>query len=310
MADRPENPHSFGNWLSDVAVRGLIGMAKTLPYAQRVAFFGWITRRLIAPLAGYTHRAMENLSMIYPDMPVAEQRRIAHAVADNAGRTLIENYSTTDFLDRLAKTTPTGPGVAALEQARAQNRPVILVTGHFGNYEAGRASLVARGYEIGGLYRPMRNPFFNEHYVRTMESFGGPVFPQGRKGTSGFVRHLKNGGMLVLLIDQHQRTGAKLRFMGKNAKTATSAADLALRYNAEVIPFFATRQENGLDFTVALDAPIPHSDGETMTQAFNTLLEGHVRATPEQWFWIHRRWKGALRRHQRKRAAATTGPMS
>jgi len=200
---------------------------------------------------------------------------------------------------------PTGPGVAAMQAAVADGRPVILVTGHFGNYEAGRASLVARGHPVGGLYRPMKNVYFNDHYVRTMQAFGGPVFPQGARGTAGFVRHLKSGGILVLLFDQFVASGADLPFLGQPAPTATSAAQLALRYGATLIPFYGTRQPDGLSFVVELEEPIPPSDEVTMTQAMSDSLAARVIANPGQWFWIHRRWKPE---RQRKRAAASTGP--
>ena len=123
-------------------------------------------------------------------MPDAERRGIASRCLNNVGRTFIENYSARDFPKKMARNTPQGPGYEALKNAAAKGQPVILVTGHFGNYEATRAALVALGFNIGGLYRDMKNPYFNAHYVRTMERFGGPVFPQGRKGTAGFVRHL------------------------------------------------------------------------------------------------------------------------
>lgn len=291
MGRRKKDAGGPGDWLADRAIRGLIGVALKLPYDTRVTFAGWAMRRLVARPAGYLSRAEENLALIWPEMPPARRRRIARAVADNAGRTLIENYSTREFLARMAAIRPTGPGLAALEDARASGRPAILVTGHFGNYEAARAALVARGFSVGGLYRPMSNPFFNTHYVRTMEAFGGPVFAQGRRGTTGFVRHLRSGGLLVLLIDQHNRRGAPLRFMGRTARTALSAADLALRYGADLIPFYATRQPDGLSFAVDLEAPIPHGDPAAMTQALNDSLEARVRVRPEQWFWVHRRWK-------------------
>nr|WP_132694617.1 lysophospholipid acyltransferase family protein [Rhodovulum steppense] len=289
------------DWLADRAIRAVIALALALPYERRVRFAGWVMRRLIARPAGYLARAEENLALIWPDMPPAERQRIARAVADNAGRTLIENYSTRDFLARMASAEPRGPGLAALEAAHAAGRPVILVTGHFGNYEAARAALVARGHAVGGLYRPMRNRFFNAHYVRTMEAFGGPVFAQGRRGTGGFVRHLKSGGVLVLLIDQHHRRGASLDFMGQPALTSLSAAELALRYGAELIPFYATRRPDGLSFDIALEAPVPAGTPEAMTQALNDSLAARVRAHPEQWFWIHRRWK-APRPRGRSRA--------
>ncbi|TCP42374.1 lysophospholipid acyltransferase family protein [Rhodovulum marinum] len=291
MGKRDRSRGGPAAWVIDRAIRAVIGVARALPYDSRVRFAGWVTRSIVAGPAGYLARAEENLSLIWPGMPAAERRRIARAVADNAGRTLIENYSTAEFLDRMARMPPRGPGLAALEEAHAAGRPVILVTGHFGNYEAARAALVARGLPIGGLYRPMRNRYFNAHYVRTMEAFGGPVFPQGRRGTGGFVRHLKAGGILVLLIDQHNARGATLRFLGQPARTALSAAELALRYDAVLVPFYATRQADGLGFDIDLEAPIPPGTPEAMTQALNDSLEARVRAHPEQWFWIHRRWK-------------------
>jgi Kdo2-lipid IVA lauroyltransferase/acyltransferase len=187
---------------------------------------------------------------------------------------------------------PEGPGYAALIEARNASRPVILVSGHYGNYEAARAALVARGFDIGGLYRNLSNSYFNAHYVKTMQAFGGPVFPQGRAGTAGFVRHLKAGGQLVLLFDQDVPGAPVLPFLGHPARTALSAAELALRLNADLIPFFATRLPDGLTFKVEIDAPIPHSDPDTMMRAVTAALETRVRANPGQWFWIHRRWKG------------------
>ncbi len=282
-----------GDWLSDLAVRLLIGAALRLPYERRLALVGWAMRRVVAPLAGYRARALANLAYVFPQMPLAERRRIAQGVAENVGRTLIENYSTEEFTARMARLPLQGEGVAALEAARAAGQPVILVTGHFGNYEAGRAALVARGHDIGGLYRPMKNIYFNDHYVKTMQAFGGPVFAQGRRGTAGFVRHLRAGGMLVLLFDQHVRNEPVLDFLGKPARTPTSSADLARRYGALLLPFYATRAEDGVGFTVELEAPVPHGPPEAMMQALNDGLAARVRARPEQWFWFHNRWKGA-----------------
>lgn len=277
-------------WLQDRLVRGLIAAALALPYGFRIRAMGALMRRVVGPLAGYRRRALDNLALIWPDMALPERRAIADAALDNAGRALIENYSTVEFTRRAAGIVPKGPGLDALKAAEAQGRPVILVSGHFGNYEAARAALVARGHVIGGLYRPMSNRYFNAHYVRTMEAFGGPVFPQGRAGTAGFVRHLKSGGLLVLLFDQHA-VGAQISFLGHPAHTALSAAELALRYGADLIPFYATRQPDGLSFAVELEAPVPHSTAVEMTTALTRSLEARVRAHPGQWFWIHRRWK-------------------
>lgn len=282
---------NFRHWMQNLVLRSLIGLALLLPYRPRVAFFGALMRYVIAPISGYRGRSLDNLALIWPDMPLAQRKMIAARVSDNVGRTVIENYSGKDFITRMAQIGPTGPGLAALQDAAKKAQPAILVTGHFGNYEAARACLVAQGFVVGGLYRAARNSYFNEHYVRTMEAFGGPVFAQGRRGTAGFVRHLRSGGQLVLLFDQDISGAPAIDFLGRPARTATSAADLALRYNALLIPFYATRQQDGVSFTIELEAPVPASDAITMTAAISASLEARVRANPEQWFWIHRRWK-------------------
>jgi KDO2-lipid IV(A) lauroyltransferase len=280
-----------GHYLTNAFIVGLIRLALVLPYKARIAFVGWVVQYVIGPVAGYRARALDNLAMIWPQMPRERRAEIASKCLNNVGRSFIENYSARDFPKRMAKNTPAGAGVVALEEAAQQGKPVILVTGHYGNYEAMRACLVARGYDIGGLYRNMKNPYFNAHYVQTMEAFGGPVFPQGRRGTAGFVRHLKEGGQLVLLFDQHVFGAPALDFLGQPANTALSAAELALRYNALLIPFYGIRQADGVSFETVLEAPVPHSDAVTMTQALNDSLTARVKADPEQWFWVHRRWR-------------------
>lgn len=281
----------LGHYLTNMVIVGVIRCALALPYALRVRGVGRLFQHILGPLAGYRKRALTNLALIWPDMPEDERRGIASRCLNNVGRTFIENYSARDFPKRMARNTPKGPGFDALTQAAAKGQPVILVTGHFGNYEATRAALVARGHDIGGLYRDMKNPYFNAHYVKTMESFGGPVFPQGRRGTTGFVRHLKNGGQLVLLFDQHVQFAPILDFMGEPARTALSAAELALRYDALLIPFYSVRRPDGLNFDCELEAPVPHSDALTMTQSLNDSLSARITAHPDQWFWVHRRWR-------------------
>jgi Kdo2-lipid IVA lauroyltransferase/acyltransferase len=289
-ADQP--PVTARHWFENLLLRSLIVLALALPYRWRVPFFGALMRRIVAPLAGYRQRSLDNLHLIWPDLTLERRVELADQVSDNAGRTLIENYSSKDFMARMALIEPIGPGMAALVDAQAKGQPAILVSGHFGNYEAARASLVARGFSVGGLYRPARNTYFNDHYLRTMEAFGGPIFAQGQRGTAGFVRHLKAGGQLVLLFDQDVRGADPVEFLGKPARTATSAAALALKYGALLIPFYATRLPDGLGFKIELEAPVAASDAATMTKAITQSLEARVRAHPEQWFWIHRRWKG------------------
>lgn len=293
------DPHDTGpagtraEWLQDRALRSLIGGMNRLPYATRIAAMGRIVAYGVAPLAGYRRRAMDHLAQSFPDMDKATRRNLAIRVCDNFGRTVTENYANRAFAAQLADTQATGDGLGPLAQARADGRPVIFITGHFGNFEAPRHVLTRDGLTVGGLYRPMANGFVDRHYRQTMTSWGGPVFAQGGRGTIGFARHIKRGGMGTLLFDVHVSRAPAIPFMGRPALTSLAAAEMALRFNALLIPYFGIRQPDGLSFDVVVESPIPHTDPLTMMIQATQRLEARIAAHPEQWFWVHRRWKGA-----------------
>ena len=281
---------SKADWLADRALRGLISTMLRLPYQTRVPLMGRALRKAIGPLTGYRKRAEDNLALIYPDMGVLDRRQLAEACCDNFGRTIIENYSWREFGQKLTTTKASGDGMAHLDEAAHSQRPVIFVTAHFGNHEAPRQVLTRMGHTIGGLYRPMQNAYFNAHYAKTMTSWGGPVFQQGRRGTMGFVRHLRGGGMGTLLYDV-SAPGVRLPFLGHPARTSLSAAEIALKLDALVIPYFGIRQADGLSFHVEVEAPITHSTAQDMLLEMNARLEAQIARNSAQWFWVHRRWK-------------------
>lgn len=276
--------------LADLVFRLLMGIATVLPFAARVRFFGWIVAHLIGPVAGFARRIRANVALVMPDMTEPDTRRLIRAVCDNIGRTLIETYSGNEFKIRAATSPTRGEGFAALEQARQDGRAVVFVSGHFGNYDVLRSWLGSRGQAVGALYRPFPNAHFDAHYRAAIGAISGPIFPRGRRGLAELLRHVREGGWVGMLIDQHKADGAPLTFMGKTAMTALSAAEIALRYNALLVPFYGIRQPDGLTFELLIEAPIEHTTPEQMTQAVNDSLETQVRAHMGQWFWITRRW--------------------
>ncbi|WP_235857800.1 lysophospholipid acyltransferase family protein [Marimonas lutisalis] len=277
--------------LQFAAIRGLLWFMHLLPYRWRVPFSGWVVSRVAAPLIGWRTRIADNLRLVMPEISDSEIRRIQRAVPDNFGRTMAELFSPDDFVPIARATTLEGPGLAALEQARAEGRPSILVSGHFGNYDVVRASVINQGFQVGGIYRPMNIPQFNEIYVETIQKVGKPLFSRGRRGMAEMMRFMKKGGTLAVLIDQRLNNGVPLNFFGHTAYTALSFAELALKYNATVVPCYGIRQPDGLSFRAVLEEPIAHTTAEEMTQALNDSLERQVRAHMGQWFWIHNRWK-------------------
>ncbi|MDO6480908.1 lysophospholipid acyltransferase family protein [Shimia thalassica] len=297
---------SFGqravDYTVNLVIRGAIGLALILPYETRVRGMGWLTSHVLAPIGGFRKRVRSNLAHVMPDLPKTEVERMARAVPDNVGRTLIEIYSGEEFVQRAITAPIEGPGLACLEAARDTGRPVILVTGHMGNYDAVRANLIHRGYNMGALYRRMSNPYFNEHYVRSISKIGTPMFEQGRKGMIEMVRHIKAGGILGILTDLYVQDGEPLDFFGQKARTSLITAELALKFDAALIPVYGLRNPDGLTFRIVAQDEIPHSDPLTMTQAVNDGLETLVRENMDQWFWIHRRWKYATQPLQPKKA--------
>lgn len=271
--------------------RGLLGAVLLLPYTVRVRFMGWFISNIAARLAGFDRRVRENLALTCPDLGRSEIRRLCRAVSNNSGRSLIEMLSGDEFVTRAKATPVSGPGLAALEAAQAEGRPAIIASGHFANYDVARANLIQRGFNIGGLYRRMANPYFNEFYVKAMSNTGQPLFEQGRRGMMDLVKHLRKGGILAILNDLHAHGGAELSFFGQPAVTSLVMAELSIKYQAPIIPVWVVRQPDGIGFEIIMDDPIPFSDPETMTQDYNDRLEKMVRAHMDQWFWVHRRWK-------------------
>ncbi|HEY9037743.1 MAG TPA: lysophospholipid acyltransferase family protein [Roseovarius sp.] len=281
----------LGEYIVNLLLRGLIGLAGLMPYRWRIPALGWMTSRIVAPLAGYSARVRENLALVLPDLPNAEVRRLMRAVPDNAGRNMMEIYSAAEFSARARHSPVTGPGLPVIEQARAEGRPVIFVTGHLGSFNAARVAMVQQGFEMGVFYRPMKNRYFNVHYTEAMGALSQPMFEQGRRGMIQMTKHLRAGGVLAILNDLNAHGGVPLDFFGEPALTSLVTAELALKFDAPLVPVWGIRRENGLDFDIHVEEPIPHGDPVEMTREFNTRLEVQVREHMDQWFWIHRRWK-------------------
>lgn len=290
-------------YLVNLSLRAMIALASLMPYRWRIPALGWMTARIVAPLAGYSARVRENLALVMPDLPEDEVRRLMRVVPDNAGRNMMEMYSAAEFSARARHSPVSGPGLSDIERARAEGRPVIFVTAHFGSFNAARVAMVQQGFEMGVFYRPMKNRYFNPHYTEAMGSLSQPMFEQGRRGMVQMTKHLRAGGVLAILNDLNAHGGVPLDFFGQPALTSLVTAELALKFDAPLVPVWGIRRPNGLDFDIHVEAPIPPGDPVQMTREFNTRLEAQVRAHMDQWFWIHRRWKDGTGEMAEKGAA-------
>lgn len=276
----------------DLAVGGAIWIGRRVPSGLQSGLAHLLSR---SAFAQHKSRAREHLAYIWPDMTLPERRTIAQASVQNIVQGTFEIADSNRLRARAALWEPTGPGLEALVAARSTGRAAILVTGHFGNWEAARAALAVRGHEIGGLYRPLNNGFLEDRWKSILSGLSGPVFARGRTGLRGLLRYLKDGGAAVILPDQFVRDGTMLDFLGQPAPTSLAAAELALRFDAPLIPFYGIRRAH--DFEIVLEAPIAPTSPEEMMQSFNDSLAERIRATPDQWLWTHRRWKPGRHRN-------------
>lgn len=235
-------------------------------------------------------RIDRDLKRVFPTMRRPERLKLCRTIGQNMGQTLFEIYHCGEFQELHGRITTSGPGLAALEQAHAQGKGAIIVSGHFGQWEAIRADLRARGMETGAVYRPQANRHYQRRLLAGIEAGGKPILPTGKAGTKALVSHLRKGGFVAILLDEKTSDGVRVPFLGHDALTSLAAARLALKYDIPMVPAYGTRIGQGGNFTVEFEAPITPSDALSMTKAFNDSLSARIRETPDQWYWMLRRW--------------------
>ena len=287
--------------LQAAALRLLLRLLGVLPLEARRRVLGGLTGGIVAftPLRA---RGLANLALVWPDRDAAARRAILRGSGRNIGRTLANIWYPEDFAREVAGLVPEGPGLDALRAARAEGRGAILVSGHFGQWEAIRHVLRREGLETGAIYRENNNPHYDPIFRKGIEGGGLPIIPRGAAGYRILLRHLREGGFIALLPDQYVWEGTWLGFLGQPALTSLAAAELALRYDAPLVPAFAPVEDGRV--RVVFEAPVAPSDPETMMREVNARLSSWVTRHPSQWHWLHRRWK-----YSRKNAKGREGAL-
>lgn len=190
-----------------------------------------------------------------------------------------------------------------LKHALSQNKGVIIVSAHLGNWELGSHALQLLGIPLSVVAREFRNPFINSFIRFLRESRGQEVVPKWGM-TRKIIAALKQGKAVAILADQYARAeGAMVDFFGTPASTTRSVALLALRFHSPIIPAFVVRE--GGKYVCYIDSPVDSGRDcgpmsvEEITACITKRIEAYVRRYPTQWTWFHRRWKmpGRKQRH-------------
>jgi KDO2-lipid IV(A) lauroyltransferase len=188
-------------------------------------------------------------------------------------------------------------GTEHVRVALAQGRGVFYLTAHFGNWELLAAAHRRAGGALSVVVRPLDNPFLEALLARGRQRSGVRLIPK-RAAVPGVRAALARGDCVGILLDQDGGpAGVPVPFFGRPASTSRSLAVLALKTGAPVIPAFIRRLPTG-GHRITLEPVVPLSvsgdreaDVAACTARFTAVIERHVRAHPEQWFWVHRRWK-------------------
>ena len=271
----------------------LLRVSAVMPVSVRSRVWAALGGILVRRVPAFRRRVDRNLVQVMPDLGRNQRTELAAAIGRNTAMTFSELLFNRQFGRSHDRFEVRREGLESLDAARGAG--CIVVSGHFGQWEAIRHVLKARGLVCGAVYKPHANAYFNSVFRENIGWGGEPLFESGPGGMRHVVKHLRNGGFVSLLLDQRYARGEELDFLGRPALTSTVAADLALKYGVPLVPAYGTRLPGGR-ILVEFEPPLEHTDAVEMTQRINDSLSARVRANPDQWHWMHRRWKHARRR--------------
>lgn len=283
--------------LEGLFVRALAAGARALPWRVSLALGAGLGAS-VGALGVRASVARDNLARAFPERPLAERERILAAHYRELGRVACE-YPRLAVLARapIGRYLAEIRGAEHLEAAREGGRGAILMTGHFGHFELVGAALGAR-HPTSFVVKALSNPHVESLIQRWRRDAGVESIPIGL-GVRRVFAALRENRWVAMLADQDaRRRGIFVPFFGRPASTPTGPAELSLRSGAPIVMGFDVRGDDGRHVLHVLPPlPPPPSDDpdpvRTVTARHVAVLEEWVRKHPEQWFWLHRRWKTA-----------------
>jgi KDO2-lipid IV(A) lauroyltransferase len=251
--------------------------------------------RWVGPSLGISKRARLNLKAAMPELSAPEIDRIVLGMWDNLGRVVAEYPHLPDIEVFAPNGRVEAIGFENADRALAEGRPVIFFAGHLANWEIAAMSPMQHGMDIAQIYRTANNPLVDRMITR-LRTWTGELIPKGAAGSRRALAALRNGRNLGMLIDQKLNNGIAVPFFGRPAMTSPVLASFALRFDCAVLPARMERL-GGAKFRLTIHPPLDlprtgdrDADVLTLMTSVNETLERWIRARPEQWLWVHRRW--------------------
>ena len=259
--------------------------------ASLAVCFSWCAGRL-------RHTGERNLGIAFPELSIGERRLLLRRTFGNLGRLLGVFSQFTKQPENLLEIVDRD-GFEYLDAAKQAGRGIILFTGHVGAWELSSFALSLFGHPLSFLVRRIDNPKIEAMIDRARTHLGNRTIDK-RSAAREMMEILRAGETLGILVDLNtlDREGIFVDFFGRPASTTFMVAKLALRTGAAVLPVFAPWDKERGCFLLKVDPPLliertgnEQEDVRRLTQQYTRIVEDYVRRYPDQWLWIHRRWK-------------------
>lgn len=292
-------PLRLGHHVAYGALKLVLLSGAILPLSVLRWFGRTLTRFAAVFVARERRREDEHLKIAFPEMEIDGRRNLRKRSEIHFGNVLGEiawlMHADVQQVEALCDIT----GVEHMKKALEGGKGAVMITGHAGNWELLNIRLYLAGIPITVPVRNVYDPRIDAIATKLRTRFGGQIIHRGKDAGRQLFAGLKANQVNGLLIDQDIRDlpGVFVPFFGRDAWTPSGAASLALMAGCSMIPTFIHRRSDGRHL-VEVHPPLPAPTEGSMedkihhlTAAATAAIEKHIRAYPEQWVWMHRRWK-------------------
>ena len=260
---------------------------------------GEIIGKYFGPLFRKKTIAKKNILIVFPDLNEKSINEMIDRMWKNIGRIFGEYIHINKFsvIDQ-KKIEIVFANKNNVEILKNNNKPIVFFSGHFANFELMAKCLQELGFNIGAIYRPLNNIFLNPIMEFIRKKYICPIqIEKGSNGTKKLIKHISNNNPLALMVDQRLSSSIRVPFFDQPATTTITPAQLAIKYDALLVPVFLKRLEK-TNFEFFIEEPLITNrtndydkDIFNITQVMNIKVEEFIKRDPAHWLWSHDRWK-------------------
>lgn len=270
------------------------GFFRLLPIDAASAIGGWILQTL-GPLARVDAIAQRNIAAALPGLGAAGRRAVCRGMWNNMGRVIGEYAHLRRIAEAPARVEVVDPD-NLYARAVAAGKGALVLSAHFGGWELFSLPASRAGGKQFDIYRAANNPLVDSLLKRArLQMARGGLIAKGPGSMRETVARLREGHCVGMVVDQKTNEGIPVAFFGRDAMTTRTPAALAYRFDCPIFVALVERTR-GARFRIVVHAVEVVRSGDRgrdiaqTTQAINALIESAIRAKPEQWMWVHRRW--------------------